>query len=213
MEFFRPAPTRCASTRGGSQATRSFSVNPPLVKVTDPDETGGTDDYATTVLNNAWDMDGASDVITTRNVSGASYSGGAFHGSNSGGDANIFLLNPSNNQIPIDTTKYRYLTYRLRVDGTYNLGLGSVARVFWGSQTSSTGSTITTTQDIIVWAGTNSYTVDFASLHFGSDGALEPGGAHQLWTAAPVRWFRLDPHEFAATRAFHIEDVRLTAMD
>ncbi len=126
-------------TRGGSQATRSFSVNhPPLVKVTDPDETGGTNDYATTVLNNAWDMNGASDVIATRNVSGASYSGGAFHGTNSNGDANVFLLNPSNNQIPIDTTKYRYLTYRLRVDGTYNLGLGSVARVFWGSQTSST---------------------------------------------------------------------------
>ena len=110
-------------TRGGSQATRSFSVNhPPLVKVTDPDETGGTDDFATTVLNNAWDMNGASDVIVTRNVSGASYSGGAFHGTNSNGDASVFLLNPSNNQIPIDTTKYRYLTYRLRVDGSIQSG-------------------------------------------------------------------------------------------
>src|SRR5262249_28713776 len=44
-------------------ASRAFTVNgPPIVKVTDPDETGG-EDFATTVLGNPWDMADANDYF------------------------------------------------------------------------------------------------------------------------------------------------------
>jgi hypothetical protein len=201
-------------TRGTAAATRTFSINnPPLVKVTDPDEAGGTDDYATTVMNNAWDMNSSADTPLLRNISGASYSSGAFHGTNTNGDPSIFLLKHVSGMVPIDTNRYRYLTYRFSVDGAYNLGMGSVARFFWGSDITSTADSTTTTQDIIVWPGTHTYSVDLSALHFGADGALEQTGARKLWTASPVRWFRFDPHEFAQARSFHVHDVRLTAID
>jgi hypothetical protein len=56
----------------------------------------------------------------------------------------------------------------------------------------------------------NTYTVDLAPLSTAPDGGLETG-AGELWTAGPKRYLRLDPHEFPTARAFHIDDVKLTA--
>ncbi len=73
------------------------------------------------------------------------------------------------------------------------------------------GFTATTSQDIIVWPGMNSYTVDLATLTAAPDGGLEPVGVREPWTAGPKRHLRFDPHEFPQPRTFHIEDVKLTA--
>jgi hypothetical protein len=56
-----------------------------------------------------------------------------------------------------------------------------------------------------------SYTVDLAPLSTAPDGGLEPAGSAETWTAAPKRYLRIDPHEFPTARAFHLDDVRLTA--
>jgi hypothetical protein len=205
-------------TRGSQVATRPFSINnPPLLTVTDPDETGGQD-YATQVLGNPWDMDnGANDVKLTADVTAISYSGGQFHGTNTNADPVLFVLNNSNNTTPIDTQKYRYLTYSLKVDGTFSLHAtdgGSVARVMWSSTTGGpNGFNTTTTEDIIVWPGMNSYTVDLGSLQFGEDKGLESLGSMKLWMAEAVRHFRLDPHEFDGPHPFHLDNIKLAAMD
>ena len=113
--------------------------------------------------------------------------------------------------MPIDTSRFRYLTYWLQVDGPYDLGAGSVARVVWNSQLLMSGTTATVSQDIIVYPGMNSYTIDLAALSAAPDGGLEPVGAAEPWTAGVKRHLRLDPHEFPQARTFHIDDVKLTA--
>jgi hypothetical protein len=201
--------------RGTSAAvTQAFRINaPPIVRLLNPDDTGGAD-YATDVLRNPWDMAGAPDVIFTSNIGGASYSGGFFHGtSNTTGDPSVFLLNQSNNGTPIDSRKYRYLSFDLQVDGVYDLGRGSVARIFWGSQSTAFASNMTTTKDIIVFPGLNHYTIDLASLSTAATGGLEPTGAAQAWSAAPVTFLRIDPHEFPEARNFHVSGVKLGAVD
>jgi hypothetical protein len=199
--------------RGTTVGTRAFSINaPPVFRITDPDETGGAD-FATDVLHNPWDMAGPPDIVAAANATG-SYSGNFFHGtSNTTGDPALFMLNHTNNGTPIDSRRYRYLTFDLQVDGAYDLARGSVARIFWGSQAISDANTMTTTRDIIVFGGMNHFTIDLASLSATATGGLEPSGAAQPWSAAPIRHLRIDPHEFPEVRGFHIGAVKLAAMD
>ncbi len=199
--------------RGSALATQTFSVNaPPIVRITAPDQTGGPD-FASEVLHNPWDMAGAPDIIALANATGG-YSGNVFHGtSNASGDPELIFLNPSNNGTPIDSKRFRYLTFDLQVDGAYDLARGSVARVFWGSQATSDATTMTTSRDLIVFPGVNHYSIDLASLSATATGGLEASGAAQSWTAAPIRHFRIDPHEFPEVRGFHIGPVKLGAMD
>ena len=199
--------------RGTVLATEAFSINnPPIVRVTNPDDSGGAD-YATDVLANPWDMAGAPDVIATSNVTAASYSGGFFNGTNTTGDSSLMLLNASNNGTPIDSKRYRNLTFDLQVDGAYDLARGSVARVFWTSQNVADGTTMTTTRDIIVFPGLNHYTFDLGSLSASATGGLETTGGAQPWMAAPIKYLRIDPHEFPDPHVFHLGAVKLAAVD
>jgi hypothetical protein len=142
------------------------------------------------------------------NLTNISFSGGVLHATNTNADPIVTLLYNTNNSVPIDTSRFRYLTYRLQVDGPYDLLAGSVARVIWSSQVSSPAAI---SQDIIVVPGMNTYTVDLAPLSTAPDGGLEQAGSAETWTAAPKRYLRLDPHEFPTARTFHIDDVKLTA--
>jgi hypothetical protein len=195
------------NTSGSGSATFTIN-NPPSIEVTNPSPTSG-DDYATTVLGNAWDMSSGGDIQLTGldNLTNLSFSGGVLHATNTNSDPIVTLLYNTNNSVPIDTSRFRYLTYRLQVDGPYDLLTGSVARVIWGSQVSS----VAVSQDIIVMPGMNSYTVDLALLSTAPDGGLESGGSGEFWTAGPKRYLRIDPHEFPTARTFHIDDVKLTA--
>jgi hypothetical protein len=193
--------------------TRAFSINAlPVFSITDPDASGGAD-FASEVLHNPWDMAGAPDIAQVLRATG-SYSNFNFHGtSDASGDPVLYLLNQTNNSTPIDGKRYRYLTFDLTVDGAYDLARGSVARVFWNSNTVDAGGTTTTTRDLIVFPGVNHYSIDLASLSATATGGLEPTGAAQNWTAAPIRFLRLDPHELPEVRAFHLGPVKLAAMD
>jgi hypothetical protein len=209
--------------RNGVSADRTFRINtPPTLQITDPDESGG-EDFATAGLGNAWDMSDANDVrleVPGNHLMNPSFSNGMFHATSDGvpvahtgggipiGDPLVYVL--ANNGI-INTSRYRYLTYRLQVDRAHSLERGSVARVFWGS-TSGQPYNVTTTKDILVWDGMNSYTVDLGTLSATAEGGLEPNNATP-WTAANVRYFRLDPHEFGEQITFHYDFVKLAAMD
>jgi hypothetical protein len=196
------------NTSGSGSAVFTIN-NPPSIEVTNPSPTSG-EDYATTVLGNAWDMNSGSDIQLTGldHFTNPSFSGGVLHATNTTADPIVTLLYNANNSVPIDTSRFRYLTYRLQVDGPYDLITGSVARVIWSSQVSSPAAI---SQDIIVVPGMTSYTVDLAPLSTAPDGGLEPAGSAETWTAAPKRYLRIDPHEFPTARTFHIDDVKLTA--
>ncbi|MEO8519713.1 MAG: hypothetical protein ABI603_00030 [Acidobacteriota bacterium] len=214
---------------GGASGTVAFRINtPPVLSVLDPDASGG-EDFATTVLGNPWDMNDTADFrfdngativdhLTSRGVSG-----GFFNGISDGvatatsqdgipvGDPQVYLL--SNNGV-INTSRYRYLTFGLQVDGPFDLLRGSVARVFWGSATGPGAPyNLTVSKDIITWAGQNTYTIDLASLSAAPNGGLEDVGSAAPWTSAAVRHFRIDPHEFAENHGFHLDFVKLAAMD
>ena len=209
-------------TRNSVFVDRTFRINsPPTLQVTDPDETGG-EDFATAVLGNAWDMNDGADVhleVPGNHLINPSFSGGMFHAASDGvavgyagsipiGDPIVYFL--ANNSV-INTSKYRYLTYRLQVDRAHSLERGSVARVFWGS-TPGAAYNVTTTKDILVWDGMNSYTFDLGGLTATTTGGLEPGNATP-WGNASVRYLRIDPHEFGEVIPFHYDFVKLAAMD
>jgi hypothetical protein len=211
-------------TRGGSVGNSTFRVNaPPTLQITDPDETGGQD-FASSVLGNPWDMNDGGDIGTVAqdHLISRTFSGGQFHGVSDGvpvaisqdgipvGDPIVYPL--TNNGV-VNTSRYRYLTVRMQVDGNYDLLRGSVGRVFWGSQAGSPYN-LTVSSFFLVWPGMQTYTFDLASLTTSADGGIEPAeGAGVPWTAASVRYLRFDPHEFAEQRGFHIDDVKLAAMD
>jgi FG-GAP-like repeat/Kre9/KNH-like N-terminal Ig-like domain len=212
-------------------ATRDFTVNgAPVINVTDPDETGG-EDFATAILGNPWDMTDPNDYFVNVNIvdhlTQHITNQNGFTGTSDGalvsspppvGDAQLYLLSKQKtSEGPvIDSNKYHRLTYTLTVDHPYNLGTGSVARVFWGSQSNETmpGGTpynVTTSKDIQVWEGTNTYTLDLATLTVANSG-LEPNNA-TVWNAAPIRHFRIDPFEFPEVVTFHLANVKLAADD
>ncbi len=200
-------------TNSSGSGSASFAINnPPRVDVTDPSPTTGQD-YATTVLGNPWDMSDPADVQLTGYdyFTPPSFSGGVMVATNTNDDPSVTLLFYSNNGVPIDTSKYRYLTYRFQVDGPFDLGLGSVARLYWTANQFMSGATASSTLPIIVWEGMNSYTIDLASLTTGPDGGIEPLGGSETWTSAPKRHLRFDPHEFPPARTFRIDDIKLTA--
>src|SRR5450759_686979 len=115
-----PGAYQLRVTTGSSSATTNFSINnPPLIQVIDPNATGGADDYATTVLGNPWDMNSAADIQITGSdhITGLTFSPGPpslLNATNTTNDPNITLLNQANNAVPIDTTKYRFLTYTMQ---------------------------------------------------------------------------------------------------
>lgn len=210
--FLPPGIYTLRITRGGETATRSFSINsPPIAGVTDPDETGGTD-WAAAVRNNAWDMNDAADIEFSANLTGTSFSGGQFNATNTNNDPQAWLLYGFNNPRLIDTSRYRYLTFTMAIDGSFDLGAGSVARMFWGSQ-AGRPDLQSHTNDIIIWPGANSYTVDLGALTVGATGGIAAFGEQQRWTQSGVYHFRLDPHEFSTSRTFHIDNVKLGAID
>ena len=196
---------------GGLSGTAAFTINhPPTIQVTDPSPTTG-EDYATKVLGNSWNMSDPGDLQITgsEHTTAVSFSGGQATATNTTNDPNVTL----NRTVAIDTTKYRYLTYRFQVDGAFGLddAAGSVARILWGAQQSLSAANSTTSKDILVWPGMNAYTVDLASLSAAADGGLVDSSGDEPWMASPKVSLRFDPHEGTTARTFHIDDVKLTA--
>jgi hypothetical protein len=192
----------------GDPGTCTYSDGPltishaPTVEISRPSRSSGPD-YATAVAGNAWEMNGPPDVAIPSHLTWYEYSGGMFHGtSDSSGDPSLILNAPS----PIDTnppnTAYRYLTFRMVLDGFQDIGVGSVARALWWGP--SGPGNAGTTLDIVVYEGYQTYTLDL------SQALLSQGPA---WTTSNWTTFRLDPHEFPIARTFHLDDVLLTAND
>ncbi|HWR97618.1 MAG TPA: hypothetical protein VN317_04285 [Candidatus Methanoperedens sp.] len=183
---------------------------PPRGTLLAPSYTSGPD-YATKEIGNPWNMGASGDLDLARQVSAMSFANGVYSATslaapNAGnpsntGDPGLFLNVPT----PIDSKKYRYLTYRMWVEGDGVLeGTGGVARVFWYNSTSLLPGTFTFTQDIRVYKGWRTVSIDLAGAF------LEAASRIGAWGRYPVTNLRLDPHESAAPRRFKIDKVTLT---
>jgi hypothetical protein len=212
---------RVTALNGGSDTVDLVVNDPPILHFTEPDETGGRD-FATEVLGNPWDMDSAADVSMIGNVVSSSFSGGELHAtspaSGAGADSQVVLLSTPTADAPlVDPAIYHRLTFRMRLDGAFDLSPagGSLARVFWGSIVNRSDQ-LATSDDVLIWPGDNSYTLDLTTLRVGEDQGLEvpaPGDTAELWTSASKRYFRLDPHEGTSGRTWHVDDVKLADDD
>lgn len=224
--IFPPGAYSLRLVCGGSTVNSvPFGIDaPPHVIVLSPTERGGEDfasspHFANASTSGAWDMEQVADVAALANVSNVAQTpaiGGGVELSavNTNGDPSVALLGESNNALPIPTARYRHLTFTLTVDGAYDLGNGSVARVLWSQSPWNNASLTTTTQDIKVFPGRHTYTIDLAGLSTAADPlagtTLESGTP---WASKGVWSLRIDPHEFDVPRGFHLDNVQLRATE
>ncbi len=196
-------------TRAGGQIEPATSGSEPVPVVLDPDRAGGAD-YATDVRGKAWTFDDASDVASTHDLAGVSYSGGAFRGCNPDGanDPAVVLAMGA----PLDTNVYNRLSARVWYDGRFGLadarGGGMVARVMWhtvgtyGYQVS---------QDIVVYPGWNDIALELRTLN--PTFVTEPDiGRTDGWVGL-VDELRFDFHEDPGTRCVALDSVAVRAAD
>ena len=167
---------------------------PPQLAITSPSFISGPD-YATTVVGNAWDMNDAAD-LKGANVTGASFSGGIYSATNTSGDPALTLHVTT----LIDTSRFKYVTYRMQVDGQKDTTLGSVARFFWWTTIPEQA---TVTNDNVIYEGFQTVSFDLTKIKIESSSPLR-------WAASSPKVFRFDPHEFPTARPFHLDYMMLT---
>ena len=179
---------------GTAASSAAFRINsPPQVALTAPDVHGDqTRNFAATVVGNPWGPIDAGDFILINNFSNIVYNNpaGTFYGRPTNADPQWFM-NLANQAI--DTSLYRSFCFTMKDFGQRSIGLGSVARFFWGQKT--TGN-LTISQDIPLFSGgPNEYCF--------ADVAAIPVEAQSLggpWTGTQTE-FRLDPIEFSVSAA------------
>ena len=191
--------------RGGLSVDRTFRINaPPTLRITDPDETGG-EDFATTALGNAWDMSDGNDVrleVPGLHLLQPSFSGSQFHAVSDGPP--VAFAGTFRSAIR-SCTSWPTMASSIRpATAISRIACRSIAL------TTSEGFGLTPVLGIAIrralqrhddegrpdLAGDEHVHLDLASLSATPEGGLEPGNA-QAWSAAAVRYLRLDPHEFA----------------
>lgn len=210
------------SCTNGTSASQPFTINaPPQVTVIDPDAAGGAD-FATDVLGDPWDMADADDVAQLNGIVNAGLVNDAGQpalqgAGTSSGDPQVTLLNGGS--AIINTRRYRHLTFTLTLDTPFgldgSLGQGSLTRVLWGSQSGIDAATMTATNDLLIWPGRHTYTVDLSTLTAANQG-LEtecPFCPTLPWLNHSVRFLRLDPHEATTGVTFRLAGVKLAAQD
>lgn len=196
----------------------------PTLRFTKPSYTSG-EDYATANLGRPWDMNGSGEVYAYFNTTAPVFSNGILTSTSldtnplntcSGywEDPYIFLLDdnywdpPYTTSPPIDTSKYRYLTFRVKLDGTPDLGYGWGARVGWADFLSQNCGI---TNDFPLREGWNEYSIDLWNANI-----VEPDepNCRKPWQfSSQRRQLRFDPLESPVSLTWRLDYIRLTAND
>ncbi len=195
----------------------------PSLQFLRPGLTSG-EEYSVYELSDAWDMGNPEDVYYSGNLSGApAFTGGLLNGTSADTDPDNdcsaywedpFLnwlddvnWEPSATDPPMDTAKYRYLTFRLKVDGTPDVSYGWVARVVWSDMYFANCGI---TNDIPLHADWNQVSIDLWAEGVLDD--LDP--CQSPWQSSPQRYqLRLDPMEVPVPTTFSVDYIALTAAD
>jgi hypothetical protein len=214
MTFLAPGQYTIKVTRSNSSATASsatFRINsPPQITLTAPSIRGEhAQNFAQVVAGNPWGPIDGTDFSLITNFVNASISytnpSGSFYGRPANNDPNLFL---NLHGQTIDTSVYRSLCFTMKDFGQRSVGLGSVARLFWGNSTGA----LTTSQDIPLYTGLNEYCFpDLAAIPL----VDSIGGT---WSGAKAV-LRQDPHEFPVSSActstpspYNCHDVQLNSV-
>jgi hypothetical protein len=206
---------------------------PPQVTITRPSMTSGQD-YAATELGRPWDMTGVTDLnhnlqawqqtcVTNESFSNGIYAASLISSCPGGTyyvDPILFLgrldrTPPGQQDPPIDTNKYRYLSYRFYHSGTQNVGHGWVARWGWW-QVHGNGYTVLEEpvmgRDMIIQEGWNVYKADL----WAPDVVDEAHPIQRSWRNSAPNRLRFDPSELATSlmpATIRLDWIKLTAMD
>jgi len=216
--------TMVRPTSGGDSGVSRYGpaalrVEPiPILRFASPSALSG-DDYATLELGNAWDMDGPADLMGGGTLSwawqgmtsGPAFQGGLLHGETANSDPYFYLnVDPAR---PIDTGRYRYLSWRWRVEAPalhsparLDHAHGLMTRFHYFSDWPYRSAGLNTLDDVVIWDGWNTYTVDLHGAHL-DDHAPGPGPG---WRGTKAG-LRFDPLEGTRSFRFWVDWVRLTA--
>jgi hypothetical protein len=220
-------------------------VGEPTLKILKPSTLSG-EDYATSELGNPWDMSDASDIGSSgvpETLADKQFTNGAFcaRAINDGRpySDSQFLLNTGNIK-PIDTTKYRYFSIRMKVDPPFSgkdinwailHGWGSRI-LWWNNGIQADGSE---SKYGFLYEGWRTYVIDLAKAVLPASLISNPAGqadnilvpreedsypAQSGWTQiGSTRYLRFDPLETTASAVnsgadvFCIDWIKLTAQD
>ncbi len=209
MTFLEPGAYTIMVARSDSSATANsgtFHINtPPEITVTAPSASGDlTKDFAKTIVGNQWGPITAPDFPSgygVRNFTNVSYTNpaGSFYGRPLNFDPGWFFNLGGQT---IDTSVYRSLCYTMEVFGPRSVGLGSIARVFWGNSTGAVSTSLAiplddNVNDSVVGnyciADLAAYPPDPTATNYGS------------WSGTKSV-FRIDPDEFTPPNGCNTRD-------
>jgi hypothetical protein len=190
-DFSRLAPgdyhVEVSRTGAIASSTGVVHINtPPQIGITSPSERGEQSlSYALTSFGYQWGPMAAKDFKTVTNFTNVSYTNpvGSFSARPTNGDPQL-VMNTTGHTI--DASLYRSFCFTQEVFGPFDVGAGSVARVFWGV----TQANVAITTDIVVGSGLREYCIpDLA------DTANVPLVSGPPW-AGSLGFLRFDPDEF-----------------
>ena len=246
-QYYVKATARRGATTSSDMSDGALTIQgTPLLAIDSPSMTSGPD-YATEVLGNPWDMNDSSDIFTAADLyrfphdfqpgSGCPcFANGELYGPIGRFDSKdpviagdpFFYLRVKQNS-PIETAKYKYLTYRLKVDrdpwwpdsgdrlipdparnGVYPAAW--MTRFIFFAAFPPSLSQSNTTNDIVIFDDWNTYQMDLSqgkARGYWEPQVAQPGG---YWTGTKAA-FRFDILEGVDPWTFHLDDVKLTGDD
>jgi hypothetical protein len=151
-------------------------------------------DYADDVIGDPWGMANPADFSRLEGFSQVVFEEGVFSAITLNNDPKMYPQIPE----PINAGKYKYATFRMRMDGIQDVGAGWVQRYHWW--TKGPAIDLVTTQDLVIYEGWNTYTLDL------SQALLESGAG---WKGYPVT-LRFDPEEVPLKKKVFIDYLLLT---
>jgi hypothetical protein len=170
-------------------ATSTLEIHKaPILEFQKPSFYSGPD-YASEQINDAWGMGNVQDISQVFNLVNYNFTNGILNGTtNSSGDPALHLNTPT----PINSNRYKYLTFRMLLDGNQDIGAGWVSRWLWWYL----GATIdpVTSSDMLVYEGWHTYSVNLSNI-------LIDQSSNGSWTGMPTQ-LRLDPDELPAPATF-----------
>lgn len=198
----------------------------PIVHFNRPSPTSGQD-YAT-ISGNSWDMGGEADLTRVSCTNHAIIEGvltldtlpphqvpGGCIGSGAGEvDAKVLLNTPSR----VSLNKYRYLSFRHRIDGAWSLPeQGMITRWIWGVDRPGVDCDFVS-REIALDVGWSTYMVDLFDDWNGMPIEAAPSDCSKVhWKdeRGYVYSFRFDPNENITSSTFHqeVDWIRLTRVD
>ena len=237
--YFVHATVRRGASSASDMSSGPVTIKPaPVLNINAPSMTSGPD-YATAELGNPWDMSDDSDIVhqtwTTHDFVAPCpcFENGELTGTvqrlDSGvapGFSDPFVYLNVNRDRPIDTSKYKYMTFRYKIDRTpwwshsgdrlsWDSARGVypaawLARlIFFGTYSPSIKNSSDSTKPLIAFDDWNTYQIDLSKGV--QRGYWDPTVAHTggTWTGLKY-WIRFDFLEGTDPWVVHLDYVKLT---